>query len=183
MGRPRKYIDNQRFGCLEVTGQVRKATNGSYEHLCRCDCGNETWVRLDALTSGGTKSCGCAKGQWKRLESGVAARNEVLSYYKKSAQCRNLDWALSEQEFDDLILASCFYCGRTPYNVRYTRQRTDCITYTGIDRLDNQQGYTVDNTVACCKICNRAKRDMSLNAFLNWIQDLARFVHEQDRNH
>lgn len=42
-------------------------------------------------------------------------------------------------------------------------------TYNGIDRLNNDEGYTVENTVTCCSVCNRAKHTMGFEAFRAWI--------------
>ena len=39
----------------------------------------------------------------------------------------------------------------------------------GIDRIDSSKGYTVENSVACCKYCNTAKNTMSVDEFLKWI--------------
>ena len=37
--------------------------------------------------------------------------------------------------------------------------------YTGIDRYDNTLGYTLENSVPCCKQCNRIKTDMAASEF------------------
>ena len=41
--------------------------------------------------------------------------------------------------------------------------------YSGIDRKDNEIGYTLKNCVPCCIICNRAKNSLSFDEFLAWI--------------
>lgn len=45
--------------------------------------------------------------------------------------------------------------------------------YNGIDRIDNQKGYSLDNVVACCRICNNAKSDMTVHEFHSWIMRIA----------
>ena len=35
----------------------------------------------------------------------------------------------------------------------------------GVDRVDNTKGYSVDNSVPCCKFCNTAKHTMSEGDF------------------
>ena len=52
---------------------------------------------------------------------------------------------------------------------------TGDFTYNGIDRVDNTKGYQVNNCVASCFICNKAKGVMTQSEFLNWIQDLIEF--------
>ena len=43
------------------------------------------------------------------------------------------------------------------------------ILYNGIDRIDSSQGYFKDNVGSCCKTCNRAKSNLSLVEFKDWI--------------
>lgn len=40
----------------------------------------------------------------------------------------------------------------------------------GIDRLDNSKGYTLGNTVSCCKGHNTMKSSLSTNEFLELIR-------------
>lgn len=59
---PKKDLAGQRFGRLTVLGIAappagRKRT--VYQWRCRCDCGTETIVSVNALTTGNTQSCGC----------------------------------------------------------------------------------------------------------------------------
>lgn len=60
--RVNKYI-GQRFGALTVLEKTEEVVihgrTKSPLWKCRCDCGNITFVRLDSLTSGATRSCGC----------------------------------------------------------------------------------------------------------------------------
>lgn len=39
-------------------------------------------------------------------------------------------------------------------------------TYNGIDRVDSDGDYTIDNCVPCCKICNRMKVDTPVADFI-----------------
>ncbi len=68
--------DHPRF--KELSGRVfGKYTAIRYSHshtkpsgrkvnfwLCRCECGEEREVRVDTLTSGATKSCGCSRAEY-----------------------------------------------------------------------------------------------------------------------
>lgn len=48
-----------KFGKLTVLGRL--ALPGKVKYECRCDCGNQIFVRSDHLLSGATQSCGCLK--------------------------------------------------------------------------------------------------------------------------
>lgn len=78
------------------------------------------------------------------------------SQYKFSAQRRGHKFDLLLEEFSQLFHASCSYCG-----VKESR---------GIDRVDNFQGYTITNSVACCETCNRMKLTASRDEFLSHIK-------------
>lgn len=54
-----------RFGRLTVIKYYGLSTKKQIYWLCKCDCGNDVYVRTTALTHGIKKSCGCLQ-----LESG-----------------------------------------------------------------------------------------------------------------
>lgn len=49
------------FGRLTVLSMVKRAYSKNSYCLCKCECGNEKEIRLDALKKGTVKSCGCLK--------------------------------------------------------------------------------------------------------------------------
>ena len=51
-------------------------------------------------------------------------------------------------------------------------------TYSGIDRVDSNIGYEINNVVSCCNICNRAKSNMKLDEFNEWRMKLAKYALE-----
>ncbi|WP_195264571.1 AP2 domain-containing protein [Clostridium sp. 1001275B_160808_H3] len=72
-------------------------------YLCKCECGNEKWIRADSVTSEKQKSCGCLskKKQFKHkdLTGNKIGRLTVLEevnkkvekyYYKCKCDCGNI---------------------------------------------------------------------------------------------
>ncbi len=61
MARKRKHFANKGdvFGRLTVIGETAPKA-GARRVLCKCDCGKEKTVYISNLTTGKTKSCGCA---------------------------------------------------------------------------------------------------------------------------
>lgn len=86
--------------------------------------------------------------------------------YKRNAENRGYSFDLSEEIFSTLINSQCFYCMVEP------QQKYGKLIYNGIDRMDNSIGYSHQNCIACCGICNSAKSNMSLEDFSNWIMRL-----------
>lgn len=85
-----KSLVGQKFGKLsvlkldldksnEISKNSLRPTRTYY--ICECDCGNTTSVRYDALTSGGTSSCGCTHHEFKDLTRLKYHMLTVLSYY------------------------------------------------------------------------------------------------------
>jgi hypothetical protein len=102
-----------------------------------------------------------------------APRNQVLGVYRRNARDRSLIFSLSDSEFDDLISSRCFYCESEPSNKSRVPRSKRYIMYNGIDRLDSTLGYTIDNCVPCCNICNMMKKRMSLCDFVTKCKKIA----------
>jgi hypothetical protein len=170
-----KELTGHRFGKLVVLERAgSRGTSAAW--LCLCDCGVKKVVTRNSLRAGDSESCGCSRKtgansrpSYKcRLSPGEAARRNILKGYKYSAKCRGIAWDLDDPRFYSLIDRPCFYCGMPPQKVRKL-SRNGQATFNGVDRVDNDGGYTSDNTVTCCHVCNHAKCKMSQVEFKEWI--------------
>lgn len=147
---------------------------------CVCVCGEIFTTRADGLKAGSVKSCGCLTGNLisnkNRLPNNLGTVNLVLRHYKSNAKKRSLEFLLSLDEFKVFIFGSCFYCGTKPSLSKFTtsqeNRRDRELSYNGVDRINSNLGYRVDNCVSCCHICNRAKSDLSVEEFKSWIASL-----------
>jgi hypothetical protein len=86
--------------------------------------------------------------------SKVAVYRSMKRLYKEYVRrCRrgNIFWELTIEEFQVLTQSPCSYCLCPP-----SQQRRN-YTYNGIDRKNNRQGYTRDNSVTACGMCNMIK--------------------------
>lgn len=79
-------------------------------------------------------------------ETKKANKTAKVNTYKYSANTRNIQWDLTDENALKLIIMPCYYCGEI-----------DSYGLTGIDRLNNNLGYTNENAVSCCEICNFMK--------------------------
>ncbi len=61
MPNPRKNLKGKTYGSLTVLRLANPDNSGNTQWLCLCDCGKETTVRYQHLSTGRTKSCGCGK--------------------------------------------------------------------------------------------------------------------------
>ena len=79
----------------------------------------------------------------------------------------SLQWDLNLQEYTALVTSDCHYCGQPPAQRAMGRSMPSDLKKNGIDRKNNDLGYTPDNCVPCCASCNRAKNAKSLQQFVD----------------
>lgn len=77
--------------------------------------------------------------------------------YKFRSKKKGLEFNLSLEGFSVLVCSKCHYCD----------QLTKVIN--GVDRVNNDIGYVLENCVTCCKICNTMKMDLSYENFLKHV--------------
>lgn len=73
--------------------------------------------------------------------------------YKSTAKRFDRVFSLSLKEFESIITQPCHYCNHKPLN--------------GIDRIDSNRDYVIDNCVSCCSQCNLAKNDYTQKEFID----------------
>lgn len=107
------------------------------------------------------------------MKDGQSCRNALLLSYKTNAKLRGFSWEISDELFDDLVTGQCYYCGSKCASVFSKPDLRGQFEYTGIDRINNLQGYVSSNVAPCCTICNKAKLTMSIDEFLDWTKRVA----------
>jgi len=163
-----------------VSANEKRSVSREYQWNCICDCGNEAIRVGSSLRTGKTLSCGCnlnteeanrKKGLAQRVSD--AALKKRFRSYRDSAPKRKLGFDLSFEQTRELLLSPCFYCGGPPSQISKTLYET--VLVGGIDRIDNSKGYTKENVVPCCKVCNYMKRALSHKEFLQHIEKISSF--------
>lgn len=86
--------------------------------------------------------------------------------YRNKAAERGFPFELTSEQFHMFWQKPCFYCGAE-------------IKTIGIDRVDNDQGYFIENCVPCCRICNRMKMNMSQHQFINQCNLISKKLNNQ----
>lgn len=155
----------------QVSDVSHKTKNGALYWKVRCtNCGHETALRSYKVRKCRCKHCSC-------LPQGFSGSKRLYARYKRASKNLKRSFELSLEQFRILTSSSCFYCGSPPFticinNTGKARKETSTwnhYLHNGIDRKDNQIGYTLDNCLPCCVICNRAKNNMSFEDFGKYI--------------
>lgn len=162
--RVRRVVNiGDRFGKLVVIKKVQEFSN-IWE--CRCDCGNHintTGFELIHIRRGCSISCA------NSLVYGEAAFNSVYNDSKRSAKRRGYTWDIPKNIFRKITSSNCFYCGNPPSMRTNRSDLNGDYIHNGIDRVNNANGYVINNCVACCWNCNKAKQSFSPKQFKNWV--------------
>ena len=161
-----------KYGRLTVVSYTdRPEKKGEYK--CVCECGEITYSRTWSLKSGKSKSCGCLMrenlSKRTKLPDNLGPIKEIYRNYKSAAERRNYKFEISIDEFKKLIESKCYYCGEKESMNPYGFHKNWDFRYNGIDRINNDYGYTINNVVPCCKICNNSKSTLTTDQFKQWI--------------
>jgi len=125
----------------------KKDRPGNFYKKCK-EC-----VRIDSVLY--RKAVNADPEKKKRMQEGRKMRKQryhqtlkgKYTALRAKAKVRNLDVQISFKEYEELTkMGQCHYCSSALPTVGF-----------GIDRKDNNLGYTKENVVACCNLCNTKK--------------------------
>ena len=83
------------------------------------------------------------------------------------ARIEKMKWEIPNDIGYALISSPCAYCGKIQEQ------------FNGLDRIDSSKGYTIDNVVSCCKYCNFAKNDLTVDEFKEHISEIYKYLIEE----
>jgi hypothetical protein len=178
-------------GNLEIIKYVnvsKLTENAKWLWECKCSCGEIIYVRTARLNGTEAFQERCRKCQVplnakKRILPDYGAiRNGLFLKYKNKSIVRGYEFNLTFTEFDKLIQQDCYYCGQIPEihpsDLHILREETP-FKRNGIDRKDNNLGYTKENSVPCCTMCNFAKLNFSINQFSEWLNRIYKYQNKE----
>lgn len=104
--------------------------------------------KIKARRAAGKRFYRTAKGKYNSLKKNANNRS------------RKYKFELTFDEFEKMYWGkNCVYCG-------------DTLKTIGVDRIDNAKGYSVNNCLPCCEVCNKMKLTMSLPEWLNHMEKI-----------
>lgn len=175
-------LSGYKYGKLLVIAHVGKTIHGSSVWRCMCDCGSSCLVSSQCLRqSNGTKSCGCTniiiqRNRFLELNKSKitsdAPLTKLYSRYKANAKYRKLEFSIDLVTFSNTVMSNCHYCETIPNQVVVSKHGAS-LKYNGVDRKDPSIGYTIDNVLPCCSICNYMKLDFTYEEFIHQCKVIA----------
>jgi len=170
------HAGDQHWRLTAIRFEVRKGAGGFPYWWFSCSCGKEVLLNAYRVIRGGSKSCGCLRREKASSRKGIprpssdGGKRSLFSRYKCRAHDRQIEFSLSYDQFCALVSTPCSYCGKMRPISPNSQNRN--ILLSGIDRVDSDVGYTVENCVPSCTPCNMAKNSMSTAAFKQWVSDV-----------
>lgn len=83
-----------------------------------------------------------------------------LTSIKGSAKTRKIEYFLNDEDAIKMLSGSCHYCNQNEG--------------VSIDRVDSKGGYTKDNCIPCCKMCNYMKNIYTKESFIEQCKLIAK---------
>lgn len=179
----------QRFCKLTVISQApsyiwKNKLTGKVSHrkqwLCECDCGKTLLVQTNKLTGNHIIQCqSCSYSSRPQSQRRLSSIERVFNLHVRDrAKKDNIELTLNVDEFSNLITQNCYYCDESPkdyevYKNKYAK--SEIIKFNGIDRIDSNKGYIVNNCVTCCWKCNSMKSNRTINEFIEHIKKIFNF--------
>jgi hypothetical protein len=169
----------QVYGVYEVIEEVRIPTEKCYVTKWKCRNVN---TGKEFLYGGAYLHKLGSRVQTKfSNESQYGLRNFLYRSSKANAASRKHSFNLTFEEFNHIISQPCHYCGAEPREaskellVKRGDTHQPTIRYNGIDRINPNIGYQVDNCVPCCPICNYMKHTQQKEDFLKQVERIYNF--------
>lgn len=141
-------------GCLlekrKVTNKNPIVNNQKYCSICHRKLDIKDFYKSKSSSDGYSNYCKDCNSK------PVKAR---FVQYQYGALSRNLEFNLTLDDFISITKQPCYYC-----NTYYDEYLNE--PFNGVDRIDSSKGYSLNNCVPCCKLCNQMKMDSTEEEFL-----------------
>ena len=106
-----------------------------------------------------------------KQEEKIINISEMWRSTQRNAYSRGLLFTITENEFEKIIIQPCYYCNF------YSKFRLN-----GIDRIDNNKGYTINNSITSCKMCNIIKNTQHPIEFLEKVDAIISYIKHNKSN-
>lgn len=161
-----------RYGKLLVTSYIGRDEEKRHLWKLDCDCGGMKILPTSSL--GKSKSCGCLRSKkrknWfvrEKDREKALLRREYLKLITRNGKYK--ERIMSYSDYKTIVKKRCVYCGRTHSRTLIDNLTNKQVKINGIDRIDSNKGYNLENSEPCCMTCNRAKNTMTKEEFLRWV--------------
>ena len=165
--------ENNRYICRKCKSETRKELSLAY--YAKHSDPNHVWDPKLKLECFACKKVKTAEGNFfhvlhnktgydHRCKNCYQSWEYKYRQIKAGAKGRGYDFTLELQDTSGMLLDSCYYCGKPSQ---------EGIKIHGLDRVENDRGYDIDNVVPCCSECNIAKATQTQEEFIEQAHRIA----------
>lgn len=133
--------------------------------LCECGCGGIPTVAKKSYHKTGTVAGQPNRfilGHWGRIAGShdhlrKRPYEHMYNLVLKTSRERGLDSNISYEDYISFVNKQCFYCSDILVWHQHVHSKKEKRSAHNLDRKDSSIGYSKDNCVACCGLCNMTK--------------------------
>jgi hypothetical protein len=176
IGHSIKYNPGQIVGGFKIISKTTKKYCNQNVWKVQCLRCKSIVERGQGVFSGKfVQTCGCLR----KKSPGESGANLLFKTYKWGAAQRGIVFTLTREQFLKITKENCKYCGSPPNQVSGSSRKINGhngnYIYNGVDRVNNLEGYTIENSVSACGDCNRIKSSDTYKDFIRKIEKI--FLH------
>lgn len=156
---------------LDITSRDKRKMAATAPQECMTETIKKGWSECVAARRKGqkiTEEHRLARNAYMRITNRGNLRRK-LTQLKSNAKTRHILYNLEDEFVLWLLRQPCNYCGSQSVGR----------VVNGVDRFDPSKGYTVDNVVPCCPVCNYMKLDMTEDEFMTQLRKIC--LHKEVR--
>ena len=146
-------LAKRRFRRLKVLQYAYSKNKRTYWE-CKCDCGTIKIAEGSGLMKGHILSCGCLRRE-------LHSKQPFRWLYNTLIRPRKYHDFTNPMPFEDFLTFTttdtCHYCGKKIEWEPHRPYKRQGLGKYNLDRKNNALGYTKDNCVVCCSLCNVVK--------------------------
>lgn len=152
---------------FKILGKIKERS-----YRVKCDCGEESYVRISFLTGGRStrcENCRVSKGSKKVGKINLS----VIRRAREGAIARNIEWNLSDEYLAELLDKQNVKCALSGidlcisnYSIGSKRGRLE--TTISLDRIDSSKGYIEGNVQWVHKSINIMKSTLTQEQFIEF---------------
>jgi len=144
--------------------------------LCKCDCGNETYVKTTYLINGKKMSCGCNQHKTGSEVYNYTGYKDISgtkwNSIESNAKTRNLIFNITKEQVWEMFEKQNKICSLTKLPISFKDGTAS------IDRINNDKGYEIDNISIVHKDVNIMRNKFSIDYF----KKICKLITDNDDN-
>jgi hypothetical protein len=174
-----KHLIGTIFGKTQIVELKESCSDSKLRVVCKClNCGEITERRYDHVRKDFPQHCIKCQKETSKKPQETTPFNGHYCAIRTGANQRGIEWKLSKEEFSIITKQDCFYCGQPPTQDPTHGKNGRCKQHfceylsNGVDRIDSKKGYSIENVVPCCRVCNIMKNKFSLELFFDKVEKI-----------